>query len=120
MDTNGGPSDGPGAVLSALADGTRRRTFELLAGRPMSVGELAAQLPVSRPAVSQHLKVLREAGLVEERRDGTRRVYSVNPRGAEPLREYLDRMWSVALERFSAAADEAGRRRQARQGDGHG
>jgi DNA-binding transcriptional ArsR family regulator len=72
----------------------------------MAVGELAAQLPVSRPAVSQHLKVLKEAGLVREVRDGTRRVYSVDPRGAEPLREYLDRIWSVALERFREVANE--------------
>ena len=105
-------------VITALADDTRRRTFELLAGGSMAVGELAAQLPVSRPAVSQHLKVLKEAGLVDEVRVGTRRLYSINPRGAEPLREYLDRVWDVALARFAAEAEQQavgkGRRKKPR------
>jgi DNA-binding transcriptional ArsR family regulator len=92
-------------VLTALADDTRRQAFELLADRPMAVGELAEHLPVSRPAVSQHLRVLKEAGLVDEFRDGTRRVYSINPGGAEPLRDYLDRFWNLALARFAAEAE---------------
>lgn len=98
--------------MTALADNTRRRMFELLADRPMAVGELSTQLPVSRPAVSQHLKVLKEAGLVEEVRDGTRRVYSVIPQGVEPLRDYVERVWSLALGRFSAEAENQARRRQ--------
>ena len=98
----------PARVISALADDTRRRAFELLADHPMAVGELAAELPVSRPAVSQHLKILKEAGLVDELRQGTRRVYSINPRGAEPLRDYLDRFWTVALARFAEVAEHHG------------
>lgn len=101
----------PTAVLEALADGTRRRTFELLEGGPSAVGELAARLPVSRPAVSQHLRVLKEAGLVTERREGSRRLYSIDPRGVEPLRAYLDRFWGEALESFQEAANERARRR---------
>src|SRR3712207_3599200 len=92
-------------IFGALSDRTRRRAFELLVESPMAVGELAVHLPVSRPAVSQHLKVLREAGRVEQARDGTRRVYSVDPHGIAPLREFVDRLWSDALERFSAAAE---------------
>jgi len=72
----------------------------------MAVGDLAARVPVSRPAVSQHLKVLKGAGLVEEAREGTRRVYSVTPDGTQPLRDYLDQMWSAALDRYAGAADE--------------
>ena len=97
--------DSPGRVITALADDTRRQAFELLADRPMAVGELAAELPVSRPAVSQHLKILKDAGLVDELRQGTRRVYSINPRGAEPLRDYLDRFWNMALARFAEVAE---------------
>lgn len=87
----------------------------------MAVGELAARLPVSRPAVSQHLKLLREAGLVVERRDGTRRLYSVNPAGVDPLRTYLDRIWGEALDSFKEIADDrAGRRRAQRKGSARG
>lgn len=78
----------------------------------MSVGELAEGLPVSRPAVSQHLRVLKDAGLVREERVGTRRIYSVAPRGAEPLRDYLDRLWSTALARFEEAATEQARQKE--------
>ena len=90
--------------FSALADPTRREIFELLARRPRPVGELAEGLPVSRPAVSQHLKVLRDAGLVTDTRNGSRRLYRVNPQGVAGMREYLDRFWSDALGAFETAA----------------
>ena len=90
--------------FSALADPTRREIFELLARRPSPVGELAEGLPVSRPAVSQHLKVLRDAGLVTDTKDGSRRLYRVNPQGVAGMREYLDRFWSDALGAFEKAA----------------
>ena len=92
--------------LAALADPTRRQVFERLARKALSVGELADGLPVSRPAVSQHLKVLKDAGLVQDERDGTRRVYRVDPRGIEALRNYLDRLWDRALAAFQAAAEK--------------
>ena len=90
--------------FSALADPTRRDIFERLARRPRAVGELAEDLPVSRPAVSQHLRVLRDAGLVTDSRDGSRRVYRVDPHGVAGMREYLDRFWSDALAAFESAA----------------
>ena len=90
--------------FSALADPTRRDIFERLARRPRAVGELAKELPVSRPAVSQHLRVLRDAGLVTDSRDGSRRVYRVDPHGVAGMREYLDRFWSDALAAFERAA----------------
>ena len=90
--------------FSALADPTRREIFELLARRPRPVGELAEGLPVSRPAVSQHLKVLLDAGLVTDTKDGSRRLYRVNPQGVAGMREYLDRFWSDALGAFETAA----------------
>jgi len=93
-------------VLGALADPTRRKIFEGLRRGPRAVGELAAGLPVSRPAVSQHLKVLRLAGLVQERRQGTRSIYSIDPRGLDPLRAYLEEFWGGVLAAFEAAADE--------------
>src|SRR5262245_11467758 len=92
--------------FAALADPTRRSVFERLARRAMSVGELADTLPVSRPAVSQHLKVLKEAGLVTDRAEGTRRVYQVDPSGIEAMRTYLDRFWDRALAAFKAAAEK--------------
>jgi DNA-binding transcriptional ArsR family regulator len=92
--------------FAALADPTRRRVFERLAKKALSVGELADGLPVSRPAVSQHLKVLKSAGLVSDERDGTRRVYRVDPRGIEGLMNYLDRFWDRALAAFKAAAEK--------------
>jgi len=92
-------------AITALADPTRRSIFERLRRGPRAVGELAAGLPVSRPAVSQHLRVLKEAGLVSERRDGTRRLYRIEPEGLEELREYFERFWDEALEAFKEAAE---------------
>ena len=92
-------------ALAALADPTRRIVFERLAQGPQAVGELASGLPVSRPAVSQHLAVLKSAGLVVDRADGTRRVYQIDPAGLGPLRAWLDRFWDLALEAFRAEAE---------------
>ena len=92
--------------FAALADPTRRQVFERLAKRPLSVGAIADELPVSRPAVSQHLKVLTDAGLVMHDRDGTRRVYRIDPRGIEAMRKYLDKFWDRALAAFKAAAEK--------------
>jgi DNA-binding transcriptional ArsR family regulator len=94
------------AQLMALAEPTRREIFELVADRPRAVGELAAELPVSRPAVSQHLRVLKEAGLVADTAAGTRRIYRIDPRGLEQLRFYLDRFWVRALESYKAVVEE--------------
>jgi DNA-binding transcriptional ArsR family regulator len=93
-------------AFAALADATRRQVFERLAKKSLAVGELAAGLPVSRPAVSQHLKILKDAGLVVDEREGARRVYRVDPRGIEALKNYLDRMWDRALAAFKAAAEK--------------
>jgi DNA-binding transcriptional ArsR family regulator len=92
--------------FAALGDPTRREIFERLAKRPMAVGDLAEGLPVSRPAVSQHLKVLKEAGLVTDRSEGTRRVYQVDTRGVEAMRRYLDRFWDKAMAAFKEAAEK--------------
>ncbi len=92
--------------LTALGDPTRRAIFERLAERPSAVGELAEALPVSRPAVSQHLKVLKEAGLVCDRAEGTRRIYQLDPAGVDALRAYLDTFWKRSLAAFQAAAKE--------------
>jgi DNA-binding transcriptional ArsR family regulator len=97
-----------GAALAALADPTRRAIFERLADRPSAVGELARELPVSRPAVSQHLRVLLEAGLVQARSDGTRRIYAIDPEGVGVLRAYLDRFWQRALTAFKDAVEQRG------------
>jgi len=94
------------AAFVALADPTRRLIFERLAHRTRSVGELAVGLPVTRPAVSQHLKVLKQAGLVCDEQDGTRRVYHVDPRGLEAMRSYLDRFWDRALAAFQATIEQ--------------
>jgi len=91
--------------LAALGDPTRRAIFERLAERPRAVGELAGELPVSRPAVSQHLKVLKAAGLVVDRQAGTRRIYHIDPDGVGALRAYLDRFWTRALTAFQAAVE---------------
>jgi len=91
-------------VLDALGDWTRRQIFEALRNGPRSVGDLAAGLPVSRPAVSQHLRVLKEAGLVSDRKEGTRRVYRVDPAGLAGVRSYFDSFWGEALDRFAAEA----------------
>ena len=93
--------------LGLLGDSTRRAIFELLARRPSSVGELAEQLPISRPAVSQHLRVLKDGGLVVSEAQGTRRVYRLNPEGITALRAYLDRIWTDALAAFQKAAEAA-------------
>jgi DNA-binding transcriptional ArsR family regulator len=97
---------GSSEALTALGDPTRRAIFERLAEQPLAVGELAQELPVSRPAVSQHLKVLKDAGLVVDRRAGTRRIYQVDPGGIEALHAYLDRFWNRALAAFKAAAEQ--------------
>jgi DNA-binding transcriptional ArsR family regulator len=91
---------------TALADPTRRRIFERLVAYPRAVGELARELPVSRPAVSQHLKVLKDAGLVVDRAVGNRRIYRVDPDGLEALRAQLDRFWSQALATFKQIVEE--------------
>ena len=93
--------------LGLLGDPTRRAIFELLARRPCTVGELAQQLPVTRSAVSQHLRVLRDGGLVVSRAEGTRRIYRLNPDGVTALRAYLDRVWAEALTAFGKAAHAA-------------
>jgi|SRR5450631_2455705 DNA-binding transcriptional ArsR family regulator len=92
--------------FSALADPTRRTIFERVAKKPSAVGALAKGLPVSRPAVSQHLRVLKEAGLVTEDPDGTRRIYRIDPRGIAAMREWLDSHWAVALDAFKEFADK--------------
>ena len=94
--------------FDALGDPTRRAIFERLASRPRSVGDLAGELPVSRPAVSQHLRVLKLAGLVTDEAHGTRRVYRVEPQGVRALRDELDRFWDQALAAFKAAAEQEG------------
>jgi len=94
-------------TLAALGDGTRRAIVDLLAERPRPVGELAAMLPVTRPAVSLHLKVLKDAHLVRDVAAGTRRIYQLDPDGLIVLRAYLDRLWAGALDRFAAAAEHA-------------
>ena len=91
---------------AALGDRTRRTIFSRLARRPCSVGELARDLPVSRPAVSQHLKVLKDADLVTARRDGNRRIYQVNPDGLQTLRAELDQFWSSALAGFKETVEQ--------------
>jgi DNA-binding transcriptional ArsR family regulator len=99
--TNGHP-------LDALGDPTRRQVFELLRSGPRSVGDLAGELPVSRPAVSQHLRVLQSAGLVTHRRNGTRNLYELDAQGVVELRSWVDAFWDEALARFKAAAEKKG------------
>jgi len=93
-------------TLAALADPTRRRVFERLRSGPASVGDLAAELPVSRPAVSQHLKALKMAGLVNDKPDGARRVYYIDPEGLGELRRWLDQFWDDALEAFKKEVEK--------------
>jgi DNA-binding transcriptional ArsR family regulator len=93
-------------ALAALADPTRRAIFEQLGDGPRSVGAIARGLPISRPAVSQHLKQLKEAGLVTDHADGTRRIYRIDPAGLGVLRQWLDRFWDDALAAFKAEADK--------------
>ena len=92
--------------IAALADGTRRQIFESLTRDASSVGELAKQLPVTRSAVSQHLRILKDAGLVAHRTAGTRNVYYIDPEGVAKLRNYLDKLWETALSEFKTAAEE--------------
>lgn len=94
--------------FDALGDPTRRAIFERLARGPTAVGELAQELPVSRPAVSQHLRVLKRAGLVSDQREGSRRLYEVDLDGVEALRTYLDSFWTDALAAFRNAAERKG------------
>ena len=96
-----------GNALSALADPTRRRVFERLKLGPKAVSTIARGMPVSRPAVSQHLKALKEAGLVSDRPEGTRRVYFIDPRGLGALRKWLDQFWDEALASFQAEVERA-------------
>ena len=93
-------------AIRALGDPTRRSIFERLRRGPRAVGELARELPVSRPAVSQHLRVLKEAGLVTEQRNGTRRIYGVDAQSVAELRDYFDEFWSDALESFKRAVEQ--------------
>ncbi len=93
------------SALTALADPTRRRVFERLKNGPHAVGEIARGMPVSRPAVSQHLKVLKEAGLVADRPEGTRRVYYIDPQGLGALRQWIDQFWDQALAAFAAEVE---------------
>jgi len=102
-------------ALSALADPTRRRVFERLKSGPQSVGRIARGLPVSRPAVSQHLKVLKDAGLVADQAEGTRRVYYIDPGGLSELRRWLDQFWDHALASFQAEAERAAAHRRDRK-----
>lgn len=92
-------------VLEALGDPTRREVLDRLRAGPTAVGDIARGLPVSRPAVSQHLRVLKEAGLVWDRREGNRRLYAVRADGLLALRAYMDRFWDGALESFKAVAE---------------
>lgn len=98
--------------LTALGDPTRRAVFELVAAQPRSVGELAKQLPVSRPAVSQHLRVLKEAGLVVDQPAGNRRIYRVDRDGLAALRSQLERFWTTALDNYKAIVEEATKEEQ--------
>jgi DNA-binding transcriptional ArsR family regulator len=92
--------------MDALGDPTRRAIFERLADGPKAVGQIAGELPVSRPAVSQHLKVLKQAGLVTDRAEGTRRLYQLNPQGIQDLRAYFDQFWNQALASFKEAVEQ--------------
>jgi len=94
-------------ALSALADPTRRHVFERLRSGPKAVGAIARGMPVSRPAVSQHLRALKEAGLVADRAEGTRRVYFIDPHGLGALRKWLDQFWDEALAAFQAEVERA-------------
>jgi DNA-binding transcriptional ArsR family regulator len=99
-------------VFAALTDPTRRAVFERLRRGPRPVGELAKGLPVTRPAVSQHLKVLKEAGLVTDRSEGTRRIYYIDPKGLGAMRAWLDQFWESALDAFALAVENEHRAKQ--------
>jgi DNA-binding transcriptional ArsR family regulator len=100
----------PDRVFSALYDPTRRAVLERLRDGPRSVGEIAKGLPVTRPAVSQHLKVLKEAGLVADRSEGTRRIYHIDPKGLGAMRAWLDQFWDSALTAFAADVERSAKR----------
>lgn len=102
----------PSAVLTALGDPTRRAIFERVALRPVAVGELAREFPVSRPAVSQHLKVLKEAGLVRDHADGTRRIYAIDRTGLAAVRVYIEQFWTAALASYRDAAERTYREKK--------
>jgi DNA-binding transcriptional ArsR family regulator len=101
------------SALAALADPTRREIFERIAREPSAVGDLARTMPVSRPAVSQHLKVLKDAGLVMDRAEGTRRIYAADPTKLNDVRAYFDTFWSLSLARFTHAAERRSQPRHA-------
>ncbi len=101
-----------GTTLAVLADPTRRQIFESLRRGPLSVGEIAESMPISRPAVSQHLKALRDAALVESRNSGTRHIYVINAAGLQELRDWLDQFWDTALAAFKAEAEKPGARKR--------
>jgi DNA-binding transcriptional ArsR family regulator len=97
-------------VFAALNDPTRRAVLERLRSGPKPVGEIARGLPVTRPAVSQHLKVLKEAGLVDDRAEGTRRIYQIDPKGLGAMRAWLDQFWTGALDAFAAEAERSAKK----------
>ena len=97
-------------VFAALNDPTRRAVLERLRSGPKPVGEIARGLPVTRPAVSQHLKVLKEAGLVVDRAEGTRRIYQIDPKGLGAMRAWLDQFWTGALDAFAAEAERSAKK----------
>lgn len=107
MATDTSPLDLTARRFAALGDPTRLRVYRLLVERPRAVGEVAALLPVSRPAVSQHLRVLHDAGLVDLQAEGTRHLYRPRRDGAESMRSFLDSLWTTGLDRFRAAAEAA-------------
>lgn len=120
MTTNQATKTRGGLALDALGDPTRRAIFELLVQRPRPVGELAGELPITRPAVSQHLKILRVSGLVVDRSDGTRRIYRPDPAGVAAMRDYLDQMWDAALKAFASAAEDQHTKRKEAKDDSTG
>ena len=99
-------------VFAALTDPTRRTVFERLRSGPRPVGEIARGLPVSRPAVSQHLKILKDAGLVNDRSEGTRRIYYIDPKGLGAMRAWLDEFWETALAAFAAEVERTEKERK--------
>ncbi len=103
------------AVLQAIAEPRRRRILELVRDRELPAGEIAAQFEVTRPAISQHLRVLKEAGLVSERRDGTRRMYRARPEGLAELRRFLDEFWGERLALLKQAAEQEEQQRKDRR-----
>jgi len=106
-----GRPDNPAADrMAVLGDPMRRAIFEILAEGPSSVGEIAERLPVTRPAVSQHLKILKDAGLVRDSAQGTRRIYSIDPAGLGAIRAWLDRFWDQSLAAYAAAAEREDRK----------